>query len=105
MYSREDQVTLSGVEGDVKPEKLTSTVDSSSTEDMTVTAVGIFTSFENVPVSSSNPGYIKINNEIIKYTGVTTTTSTINNVTRSIDNTKAGDYEVNDKIFKYELNL
>ena len=29
MYSREDQVTLSGVEGDVKPEKLTSTVDSS----------------------------------------------------------------------------
>ena len=40
----------------------------------------------------------------IKYTGVTTTTSTINNVTRSIDNTKAGDYEVNDKIFKYELN-
>ena len=104
MYSREDQVTLSGVEGDVKPEKLTSTVDSSSTEDMTVTAVGIFTSFENVPVSSSNPGYIKINNEIIKYTGVTTTTSTINNITRSIDNTKAGDYEVNDKIFKYELN-
>ena len=43
MYSREDQVTLSG-EGDVKPEKLTSTVDSSNTEDMTVTAVGIFTS-------------------------------------------------------------
>ena len=104
MYSREDQVTLSGVEGDVKPEKLTSTVDSSSTSDMTVTAVGIFTSFENVPVSSSNPGYVKINNEIIKYTGVTTTTSTLNNITRSLDNTKAGDYAVNDKIFKYELN-
>ena len=104
MYSREDQVTLSGVEGDVKPEKLTSTVDSSSTSDMTVTAVGIFTSFENVPVSSSNPGYVKINNEIIKYTGVTTTTSTLNNITRSLDNTKAGDYSVNHKIFKYELN-
>ena len=104
MYSAEDQVILSGVEADVKPEKLTSTVDSTSTEDMTVTAVGIFTSFENVEVNSSNPGYAKIGNEIIKYTGVTTTTSTINNITRSIDNTKAGDYEVNDKIFKYELN-
>ena len=104
MYSAEDQVILSGIEADVKPEKLTSTVDSTSTEDMTVTAVGIFTSFENVEVNSSNPGYAKIGNEIIKYTGVTTTTSTINNITRSIDNTKAGDYEVNDKIFKYELN-
>ena len=104
MYSAEDQVTLSGIEGDVKPEKLTSTVDSSSTEDMTVTAIGIFTSFENVEVNSSNPGYVKLGNEIIKYTGVTTTTSTLNNITRSVDNTKAGDYAINDKIFKYELN-
>ena len=55
---------------------------------MTVTAVGIFTSFENIPVTSSNPGYIKLGNEIIKYTGVTTTTSTLNNITRSIDDTK-----------------
>ena len=104
MYSQEDQVTLSGIEADVKPEKLTSSVDSSSTEDMTVTAVGIFTSFENIPVNTSNPGYVRLGNEIIKYTGVTTTTSTLNNITRSIDNTKAGDYDVNDKIFKYELN-
>ena len=104
MYSEKDLVTLSGVEADVKPEKLTSTVDSSSTEDVTVTAVGIFTSFENVPVSSSNPGYVKIGNEIVKYTGVTTTTSTINNITRAVDDTKAGDYNVNDQIFKYELN-
>ena len=31
MYSREDQVTLSGVEGDDKHQKIPSTVDSSST--------------------------------------------------------------------------
>ncbi len=104
MYSAEDQVILSGVEADVKPEKLTSTVDSTSTEDMTVTAIGIFTSFENLEVNTSNPGYVKLGNEIIKYTGVTTTTSTLNNITRSIDDTKAGDYAINDKIFKYELN-
>ena len=104
MYSAEDTVVLSGIEADVKPEKLTSSVDSASTDDMTVTAIGIFTSFENVEVNSLNPGYVKIGNEIIKYTGVTTTTSTINNITRSIDDTKAGDYSVNDKIYKYELN-
>ena len=52
---RRSSSTLSGIESDVKPEKLTSSVDSASTDDMTVTAVGIFTSFENVEVNSSNP--------------------------------------------------
>ena len=28
----------------------------------------------------------------------------MNNITRSIDDTKASDYNVNDKIYKYELN-
>ena len=36
---------------------------------MTVDSVGIFTSFENVSVAATNPGYIKIKDEIIKYTG------------------------------------
>ena len=104
MYSPLDLVTLSGVESDVKPEKITSTINSSSTEDITVSSIGIFTSFENLEVNNSNPGYVKIGNEIIKYTGVTTTTSTLNNITRSVDQTKAGDYSINDKVFKYELN-
>ena len=104
MYSNTDIVSLSGVESDIKPEKITSTIDSSSTEDITVSSIGIFTSFENIEVNNSNPGYAKLGNEIIKYTGVTTTTSTLNNITRSMDDTKAGDYNINDKIFKYELN-
>ena len=28
----------------------------------------------------------------------------MNNITRSVDETKAGDYSINDKVFKYELN-
>ncbi|MBV23250.1 MAG: hypothetical protein CMA53_04040, partial [Euryarchaeota archaeon] len=104
MYSSLDHVVLSGVEPDVKPEKLTATIDSSSTGNIVVTAVGIFTSFEGVEVSSSNPGYVKLGNEIIRYTGVTTSSSSLNNITRSMDETKAGDYNINDKIFKYEMN-
>ena len=38
---------------------------------------------------TSNPKHVKIGNEIIKYTGVTTTTSSLNNITRSMDETKA----------------
>ncbi len=104
MYSNLDHVVLSGVEADVKPEKITATIDSSSTDNITVTNVGIFTSFEDVEVNTSNPGYAKIGNEIIRYTGVTTASSSLNNITRSLDETKAGDYAINDKIFKYEMN-
>ena len=104
MYSNLDHVVLSGVESDIKPEKITATIDSSSTDNITVTNVGIFTSFENVEVNTSNPGYAKIGNEIIRYTGVTTSSSSLNNITRSLDETKAGDYNINDKIFKYEMN-
>ena len=104
MYSPQDQVELFGVEPDVKPEKVTASFDSSSTSDIKVSAVGIFTSFENLVVDSSNPGYAHIGNEVIQYTGVNTSQGTITGISRSYDTTKAGDYNINDKIFKYELN-
>ena len=104
MYSSQDQVELFGVEPDVKPEKVTASFDSSSTSDIKVSSVGIFTSFENLVVDSSNPGYAHIGNEVIQYTGVNTSQGTITGISRSYDTTKAGDYNINDKIFKYELN-
>jgi hypothetical protein len=36
---------------------------------LSVGSVAVFSSFENVGVSTTNPGYVKINNEIISYTG------------------------------------
>ncbi len=104
MYSPLDVVALSNIETDVKPEKLTAKYDSASTDNLSVTSVGVYTSFENVPVDSNNPGYLKLGDEIIKYTGVTTTTSAVTGVTRAIDNTTAGNYSVDDLLFKYELN-
>ena len=104
MYSELDQVTLNGVESDVKAEKITAAFDSSCTSDISVSSVGIFTAFENLPVDSSNPGYIKLGNEVLKYTGVSTSNGTVTGITRSIDSTKAGDYNVNDILHKYELN-
>ena len=46
MYSTQDMVVLSNIESDVKPEKLTAAYDSSSTDNLSVTNVGIYTSFE-----------------------------------------------------------
>ena len=72
MYSVNNFVTLSGIQPDQKPSKIEAQYSPSDTSDLVVTGVGIFTSFENVPVSSTNPGYIIIDDEIIKYTGVNT---------------------------------
>ena len=104
MYSPLDMVTLSNMETDVKPEKLTAKYNSSSTDNLSVTNVGVYTSFENVPVDSNNPGYLKLGDEIIKYTGVTTTSSAVTGITRAVDDTTSGNYSVDDLLFKYELN-
>ena len=71
---------------------------------MVVENVGIFTSFENVPVSSVNPGYIIIDDEIIKYTGVNTSTNSLQGISRAQDSTIAEQHSINEPVYKYEMN-
>lgn len=104
MYSSNDKVILSGIEPDLKPSTLNASYSSSSTSNIILSSVGIFTSFENVPVSSLNPGYILIDSEVIKYTGVVTSTSSLTGITRKIDGSIAGTYSVGDSVYKYEVN-
>jgi len=104
MYSTNDFVTLSGMEPDVKPVTLESSLSPSSTEPIVVSSVGILTSFENLPVSSLNPGYVLIDDEVIKYTGVVTSTSSITGIQRSVGGTIAGQYDSKTKVYKYELS-
>ena len=70
MYHEQNLVTISDVTSDIPPTKLSVPYNNSSTDPITVDNIGILTSFENVSVAATNPGYIKIKNEIIKYTGV-----------------------------------
>jgi len=104
MYSYYDYVTLSGVESNIKPQVLQSEYSSSSTSSIPLNSVGIFTSFENVPVDQNNPGYLIINSEVIKYTSFDVATSVLTGITRGIDNTKSTIHPVNSQVFKYELN-
>ena len=104
MYSPFDRVVLDGIEPDFKSEKLTASYNSSSTDSISVSSVGIFTSFENYEVNVSNPGYVKIGNEIIRYTGVSTSLGTLTGITRAVDNTKSSDHLVNALVSRYELN-
>lgn len=115
MYSDLDYVTLFDIESDIPPSSLTVEYNQSSTSDMQVQNVGIFTNFENIGISSDNPGYVKINNEIIRYTGINTATNSLSGITRGFDiidpispNTKTcltiNSHPVGSQVFKYEFN-
>ena len=61
-----------------------------------------FTSFEQVAVGATNPGYVKIGQEIISYEGVSG--DNLTGITRGIDDTKVEIHQKSDKVTKYELN-
>lgn len=112
MYSQQNKVTITGIEPDIAPEKLVSDYNQASTNSMQISSVGIFTSFENLEVSPTNPGYIKINNEIIKYTGYDALTNTLTGITRGIVGGQEDFllpsvipfHNVGSPVFKYEFN-
>jgi len=110
MYALNNDVTISDVYSDSLPSFLTSDVAKDSTADISlsdmiidpISGLSIFQTFENVSVSSTNPGYVKIDQEIIAYTGVSG--NNLTGVTRQIDQTKSFSYTTGTPVFKYELN-
>lgn len=104
MYADNDYVTLSGIEPDVRPVTLTSSVSPSSTDAIVVSSVGILTTFENLTVNNLNPGYIKIEDEIIRYTGVVTSTNSLTGIQRNVGGTISGAYSSGNLVYKYELS-
>jgi hypothetical protein len=115
MYDYQNYVTISGIESDIPPVKLTADLNSNATE-ISLSSVGIMTYFENIPVNSNNPGYIIINNEIIKYTGFNLGTNKLTGITRfssSFFNSEdpllsicyySQLHSVGDDVYKYEFN-
>ena len=108
MNSPQNTVTISSAISDLKPTKLFSDYISTSTDDIQIESVSIanFDTFENVSVASTNPGYIRIDDEIISYTGVNTSTSppTLTGITRAVDQTKSFSYTAGTLVYKYELS-
>jgi len=105
MYHEQNLVTISDVSPDLTPTKLSVPYNNSSTDPITVNNIGILTTFENVAVAATNPGYVKVKNEIIKYTGVSAFSGqgTLTGVTRAQDSTSAQNYIKGDLVQKYEL--
>jgi hypothetical protein len=102
MHSTVNKVILNDVSSDLTPTRLTTAYSNTSTADISVENASIFTTFEGLPVSVTNPGYIRINDEILSYTGVSG--NALTNITRSIDQTLASTYSALSNVMKYELN-
>ncbi len=100
MYAKTNKLTVSNVDTNVPSTKLTSPVVSSTTS-ISVASTANFSSFEGLTVSNTNPGFVRINNEIIKYTSVGP--GILNGITRAIDSTLSVDHDVNSEVSKYEI--
>jgi hypothetical protein len=110
MYALNNDVIIRDVYSDINPTKLAAAYSNQDSgvitlSDMIIdpsTSLSTFNTFENVSVSSTNPGYIRIEDEIISYEGVSG--STLTGITRQIDQTPKFSYAVGTPVFKYELN-
>ena len=103
MYSTNNKIIISGILGNTQPATLQSAITVSATS-ISIGAANTtrFNTFEGMPVSATNPGYAKIENEIIKYESVGS--GILLSVTRGVDATIADTYTSGTSIYKYELN-
>jgi hypothetical protein len=103
MYAVNNLVEVSGVLPNTVTVSLPSQLDrTGSVMNITNTDSTYFQTFEGFAVSPSNPGYVLINNEIIKYTQVNS--SSLEGLERGVDGSVVIDHPQNSIIKKYELN-
>ena len=103
MNSDANKVDLNGLESNLAPTTLSS--------DMSATALSLtftsssevnFNNFEGVGIGTTNPGYVKIGNEIISYESISG--NTLSDLTRGIDSTVAESHTSGEYMYKHEMS-
>jgi hypothetical protein len=100
MYFNDNLVVISNAQSDIKPTKLSAQLPADSTGAISVDNSGSFSTFENVGVGTTNPGYLLIGDEIIEYTEVSAGVIGGNIVRGPSPKT----YPIGTPVYKYELN-
>jgi hypothetical protein len=101
MHSSVNNVLIDGVSSNLPLVSLLNDYPLNSTANIFVSSFDNFLTFENEPVSLTNPGYILIENEIIAYTGITG--NELTGIVRGIDQTNITSHFAGTFIQKYEL--
>ena len=104
MYANNNKLSLKNVESSYSPTILSADLSSQEVSTISIGNTSNFGTFEGIQVDSNNPGYIKIENEIISYIGVGNATLTIAASGRGIDSTIVVPHDINTLVYKYELN-
>ena len=100
MYFSDNLVTISNVQSDIRPTKLSIQLAADSTGSISVDNSGVFSIFENVGVGTTNSGYLLIGEEIIGYTSVSGGVIG-GNIIRGTNPTT---HPIGSPVYKYELN-
>tara|TARA_B100001564_G_scaffold121475_1_gene101360 strand:- start:25870 stop:33417 length:7548 start_codon:yes stop_codon:yes gene_type:complete len=106
MYSDTNKVDIREVISSSQPTTLLTNVNRGSTAALSIADIGGLNTFENVSVSSTNPGYVQIGEEILKYEGVVAgsgTSGTLTGIGRAAEGVSAS-HATNDLVYKYEFN-
>jgi len=101
MYGNTNKLRISDAVSSNAPIPITSSLPSTSTS-ISIGDTSNFGTFEGIPVSGSNPGYVKIGNEIISYGSVGS--GSLGTIVRGIDSTISITHETDTLLYKYELN-
>ena len=105
LYANVNRVTLSDIRSDAPPQTLAVEYPFNATTFITLSKNAInsgYATFENIGVGGTNPGYVKIGDEIISYTG--TNGRTLTGITRGVDNTIITRHNTGELVYKYELD-
>ena len=100
MYFKENLVEIYRTQSDIKPTKLSAQLSTDSTGAISVDNSSAFSTFENVGVGTTNPGYLLIGDEIIEYTSVSAGVIGGDIIRGSSPKT----YPIGTPVYKYELN-
>ena len=100
MYFEDNLVTISNVQSDIKPTKLSIQLAADSTGSISVDDSSVFGTFENVGVGTTNSGYLLIGDEVIEYTSASGGVIG-GDIVRGINPTT---HPIGSPVYKYELN-
>jgi hypothetical protein len=103
MHADNNVLTLANIEPNTIPTTLDAALGINDST-ISVANTSIFATFEGI---STSTGYLKVNNEIIFYDGITAGSGgagTLGIGTRGIDNSITRAHNINDRVYPYELN-
>lgn len=101
MHSTRNDVELFGAETELPSLILSSEISETDTT-IQLNSVTNLSQFEGVGIGTTNPGYVKIDEEIIQYDSVSG--NSLTDVTRGIDSTNAVTHKSGALVKKYEMN-